>query len=127
MEVDGNSHVHVGRNSLSRPRKEEWVTLNVGGTMFMTTRTTLCRDPKSFLYRLCQEDPDLNYDKVGSTLCFWKMFWQGPPSVLGRCFSKLLLENRKIQNKICVNLRFYRMQIKPSTLHSNGLVVYLTS
>ena len=63
--------------------------------MFMTTRTTLCRDPKSFLYRLCQEDPDLNSDKVGSTLCFWKMFRQGPPSVFGRCFSKLLLENRK--------------------------------
>ena len=62
MEVN-----HVGaRNSLSKPRKEEWVTLNVGGTMFMTTRTTLCRDPKSFLYRLCQEDPDLNSDKVGS-------------------------------------------------------------
>ena len=56
---------HVEINSLSRPRKEEWVTLNVGGTMFMTTRTTLCRDPKSFLYRLCQEDPDLNSDKVG--------------------------------------------------------------
>ncbi len=46
------------------PRKEEWVTLNVGGTMFMTTRTTLCGDPKSFLFRLCQEDPDLNSDKV---------------------------------------------------------------
>lgn len=28
----------------------------------MTTRTTLCRDPKSFLYRLCQDDPDLNSD-----------------------------------------------------------------
>ena len=62
MEVVTN---HVDVNSLSRPRKEEWVTLNVGGTMFMTTRTTLCRDPKSFLYRLCQEDPDLNSDKVG--------------------------------------------------------------
>ena len=62
MEVN-----HVGaRNSVSKLRKEEWVTLNVGGTMFMTTRTTLCRDPKSFLYRLCQEDPDLNSDKVGS-------------------------------------------------------------
>lgn len=29
----------------------------------MTTRTTLCRDPKSFLFRLCQDDPDLNSDK----------------------------------------------------------------
>ncbi|KAK3089211.1 hypothetical protein FSP39_001773 [Pinctada imbricata] len=43
--------------------KSQWVKLNVGGTIFMTTRTTLCRDPKSFLYRLIQEEPDLNTDK----------------------------------------------------------------
>ena len=42
----------------------QWVKLNVGGTVFMTTRTTLCRDPKSFLYRLIQDEPDLNSDKV---------------------------------------------------------------
>uniref|UniRef100_A0A8C4NEX0 BTB domain-containing protein n=1 Tax=Eptatretus burgeri TaxID=7764 RepID=A0A8C4NEX0_EPTBU len=40
-----------------------WVRLNVGGTCFVTTRGTLCRDPKSFLSRLCQEDPDLDSDK----------------------------------------------------------------
>lgn len=44
-------------------RISEWVKLNVGGTTFMSTRTTLCRDPKSFLYRLVQEEPDLNTDK----------------------------------------------------------------
>ncbi|XP_038866224.1 BTB/POZ domain-containing protein KCTD5-like [Salvelinus namaycush] len=41
----------------------KWVRLNVGGTYFSTTRQTLCRDPKSFLYRLSQADPDLDSDK----------------------------------------------------------------
>ncbi|XP_062382029.1 BTB/POZ domain-containing protein KCTD5 isoform X1 [Sardina pilchardus] len=44
----------------------KWVRLNVGGTHFLTTRQTLCRDPKSFLYRLCQADPDLDSDKDDS-------------------------------------------------------------
>nr|XP_054310838.1 BTB/POZ domain-containing protein KCTD5-like isoform X5 [Pongo pygmaeus] len=41
----------------------KWVRLNVGGTYFLTTRQTLCRDPKSFLYRLCQADPDPDSNK----------------------------------------------------------------
>lgn len=44
-------------------RSSKWVRLNVGGTYFLTTRQTLCRDPKSFLFRLCQTDPDLDSDK----------------------------------------------------------------
>ncbi|AWP17528.1 BTB/POZ domain-containing protein KCTD5 [Scophthalmus maximus] len=41
----------------------KWIRLNVGGTCFLTTRQTLCRDPKSFLYRLSQADPELDSDK----------------------------------------------------------------
>lgn len=44
-------------------RKSEWIRLNVGGHHFLTTRTTLCRDPKSFFFRLCQEDNNLASDK----------------------------------------------------------------
>lgn len=43
---------------------KQWVKLNVGGTYFLTTKTTLARDPNSFLYRLVQEDSDLISDKV---------------------------------------------------------------
>ena len=54
-------------NSISR--RDEWIKLNVGGTTFLTTRTTLSKDPKSFLYRLIQDEPDLNTDKVGTARC----------------------------------------------------------
>ncbi|CAI8043576.1 BTB/POZ domain-containing protein KCTD5 [Geodia barretti] len=39
--------------------RDEWVRLNVGGTVFLTTKTTLCREKSGFLARLCQDDPDL--------------------------------------------------------------------
>lgn len=51
-------------NDVTNGRTSEWVRLNVGGTTFLTTRTTLSRDQKSFLYRLVQEASDLNTDKV---------------------------------------------------------------
>lgn len=74
----------------------KWVRLNVGGTYFLTTRQTLCRDPKSFLYRLCQADPDLDSDKVRAAQASrgpgpapgsedstapWRPLPQGPPSL----------------------------------------------
>ena len=62
--------------SLNENRKKEWVKLNVGGTTFLTTRTTLSRDHKSFLYRLVQEASDLNTDKVsGHCVCYSFFFF----------------------------------------------------
>ncbi|KAK2855432.1 hypothetical protein Q7C36_007301 [Tachysurus vachellii] len=57
-----------------------WVRLNVGGTYFLTTTQTLCREPKSFLYRLCQEDPELRSDKdeVGAYLIDRDPVYFGP-------------------------------------------------
>lgn len=37
----------------------DWVKLNVGGTVFMTTATTLCKEKGGFLARLCKDDTDL--------------------------------------------------------------------
>lgn len=41
----------------------QWVRLNVGGTTFMTTKTTLSRDTNSFLARLIRDDSDLISDR----------------------------------------------------------------
>merc|ERR1712088_98453 len=75
----------TGSNNL----RKEWVRLNVGGTMFLTTKTTLCKDPKSFLYRICQEDSDLNSEKdeTGAYLidrdpacwCWTRTWWRRVP------------------------------------------------
>lgn len=58
-----NSH-EVDENSTTIRGNKQWVRLNVGGTYFLTTKTTLSRDPNSFLFRLCQEDSDLISDRV---------------------------------------------------------------
>lgn len=47
--------------------KEDWVKLNIGGTVFMTTKTTLCRHPNSFLARMLDNDPELPSLKVSWT------------------------------------------------------------
>lgn len=60
---------HSGsENGIDHRNAHKWVRLNVGGTTFCTTRVTLGRDPHSFLFRLCQGDPDLDSDKVSFCL-----------------------------------------------------------
>ncbi|XP_033211892.1 BTB/POZ domain-containing protein KCTD5 [Belonocnema kinseyi] len=59
---DTNSH-EITKNHITQRCKNQWVRLNVGGTYFLTAKTTLTRDPNSFLYRLCQEDSDLISDR----------------------------------------------------------------
>ncbi|XP_065255415.1 BTB/POZ domain-containing protein KCTD17 isoform X1 [Emys orbicularis] len=49
--------------------RAKWVRLNVGGTVFLTTRQTLCREQKSFLCRLCQgEELQSDQDETGAYL-----------------------------------------------------------
>ncbi|XP_020292157.1 BTB/POZ domain-containing protein KCTD5 isoform X2 [Pseudomyrmex gracilis] len=59
---DTNSH-EMTENHVNKRCNNQWVRLNVGGTYFLTAKTTLARDPNSFLYRLCQEDSDLISDR----------------------------------------------------------------
>lgn len=61
--TDTNSH-KMTENHVQKSCNNQWVRLNVGGTCFWTAKTTLARDPNSFLYRLCQENSDLISEKV---------------------------------------------------------------
>lgn len=57
---------HVGSGESHSSNRATWIRLNVGGTVFQTTRQTLCRETNSFLARLCQEDDDLPSEKDGT-------------------------------------------------------------
>lgn len=51
-------------NLLTKHGSNQWIKLNVGGTHFLTTKTTLSRDPNSFLHRLIDDSGELISDKV---------------------------------------------------------------
>ncbi|XP_057682548.1 BTB/POZ domain-containing protein KCTD5 isoform X6 [Corythoichthys intestinalis] len=63
-EAGGKTSHCVGNGSVINPgggNNGKWVRLNVGGTVFLTTRQTLLKEQTSFLYRLCQQQ-DLHSD-----------------------------------------------------------------
>ena len=51
----------VSKNNMKSAQvssKSDWVWLKVGGTLFMTTKSTLSKDSRSLLYRISQNDED---------------------------------------------------------------------
>jgi hypothetical protein len=103
-----------------------WVRLNVGGTYFVTTRQTLGREPKSFLCRLCcQEDPELDSDKVRPALgrapgC-WDPFQAGAP-ISGTRFPPAGPANPDLSplSSPRVSTGHLRMISRPSSAPSSG-------
>ncbi|XP_024242589.1 BTB/POZ domain-containing protein KCTD5 isoform X3 [Oncorhynchus tshawytscha] len=88
----------------------KWVRLNVGGTYFLTTRQTLCRDPKSFLYRLSQADPDLDSDKddTGAYLIDRDPTYFGPVLNYLR-HGKLVLNRELAEEGVLEEAEFYNI------------------
>ena len=46
-----------------RNKDTKWVHLNVGGRLFITTRSTLVKDPETFFFPMCQENWNLSSTK----------------------------------------------------------------
>ncbi|XP_065066351.1 BTB/POZ domain-containing protein KCTD5-like [Rhopilema esculentum] len=57
------ANVDFGDLSKSKTNQASWVKLNVGGKIFLTTKTTLTKEPNNFLSRLCNEEADLPTDR----------------------------------------------------------------
>ncbi|KAG8564925.1 hypothetical protein GDO81_012635 [Engystomops pustulosus] len=88
----------------------KWVRLNVGGTYFLSTKQTLCREPKSFLYRLCQEEPDLDSDKdeTGAYLIDRDPTYFGPILNYLR-HGKLILNKELAEEGVLEEAEFYNI------------------
>lgn len=73
-EPGGTAPQSIGNGSVINPtggNNGKWVRLNVGGTVFLTTRQTLLKEQTSFLYRLCQQQ-DLHSDTVSPVQFRWR-------------------------------------------------------
>ncbi|XP_049678089.1 BTB/POZ domain-containing protein KCTD17 isoform X3 [Accipiter gentilis] len=87
----------------------KWVKLNVGGTVFLTTRQTLCREQKSFLCRLCQgEELQSDRDETGAYLIDRDPTYFGPILNFLR-HGKLVLDKDMAAEGVLEEAEFYNI------------------
>ncbi|KAL8221964.1 UNVERIFIED_CONTAM: BTB/POZ domain-containing protein kctd17, partial [Gekko kuhli] len=94
---------------LPSSNRSKWVRLNVGGTVFLTTRQTLCREQKSFLCRLCQgEELQSDRDETGAYLIDRDPTYFGPILNFLR-HGKLVLDKDMAEEGVLEEAEFYNI------------------
>ncbi|XP_077195721.1 BTB/POZ domain-containing protein KCTD17 isoform X1 [Paroedura picta] len=94
---------------LPASNRGKWVRLNVGGTVFLTTRQTLCREQKSFLCRLCQgEELQSDRDETGAYLIDRDPTYFGPILNFLR-HGKLVLDKDMAEEGVLEEAEFYNI------------------
>ncbi|XP_075689882.1 BTB/POZ domain-containing protein KCTD17 isoform X2 [Rhinoderma darwinii] len=95
----------------------KWVRLNVGGTVFLTTKQTLCQEPNSFLCRLCQESQLLSEtDETGAFLI------DRDPSYFGAIlrylrYGKLVIDKNLAIEGVLEEAEFYNIASLVKIIH----------
>merc|ERR1712002_1289439 len=110
LEMAAATNGNPPATNSSTSLRKEWVRLNVGGTLFMTTKTTLCKDPKSFLYRLCQDSSDLGSEKdeTGAFLIDRDPKYFGPVLNFLR-HGKLVIDKNLAEEGVLEEAEFYNI------------------
>ncbi|KAM5148464.1 BTB/POZ domain-containing protein KCTD17 [Mantella aurantiaca] len=97
----------------------KWVRLNVGGTVFLTTKQTLCQEPNSFLCRLCQESQLLSeMDETGAFLI------DRDPTYFGAIlrylrYGKLVIDKNISIEGVLEEAEFYNIASLVKIIHEN--------
>jgi len=87
---------------------DDWIRLNVGGTLFTTTRSTLSKDAKSFFHRLCQGELESQKDHSGAYMIDRDPHYFGPVLNYLR-HGKLVMDKHLSEEGVLEEAEFYNV------------------
>jgi len=98
------------RNLPNGYKASKWVRLNVGGTCFVTTLSTLSRYPQSFLHRLCTDENELDSykDESGAYLIDRDPTYFGPVLNFLR-HGKLVIDKNMCEEGVLEEAEFFNL------------------